>query len=128
MRLLLDTHAFLWWVFDDPHLPETPRELMADPANEIMVSAASVWEICTKYRLGRLAAASELVRDVAVWIRRAGFLELPVTVAHAQRAGGWPQAHRDPFDRMLAAQSEIENLPLVSRDRALTTFGVRMIW
>lgn len=128
VRLLLDTHALLWWLFDDPKLSSTPRELLADPDNEVMVSSASAWEICTKHRLGKLPAASQLVRDVAGWVRRAGFSELPVTIRHAQKAGAWPQPHRDPFDRMLAAQSSLEDLPIVSRDNALETFGVRMVW
>jgi PIN domain nuclease of toxin-antitoxin system len=128
MRLLLDTHTFLWWLFDDPKLPAKPRGLLADPDNEVMVSSASAWEICTKHRLGKLPVASELVRDVGGWARKAGFIELPVTIRHAQKAGSWPQPHRDPFDRMLAAQSELEALPLVSRDQALESFGVRLIW
>ena len=128
MRLLLDTHALLWWLFDDPHLPENPRQLLADPDNEILVSSASAWEICTKHRIGTLPAAARLVRDLAGWVNRAGFSELPVTIRHAQRAGNWPQRHRDPFDRMLAAQSVLEDLPLVSRDKVLKTFGAQLIW
>ncbi len=128
MRLLLDTHALLWWLFDDPKLPSTARELLADPDNDVLVSSASAWEICTKHRVGKLPAASQLVLDVAGWVNRAGFLELPVTIRHAQRAGTWPQPHRDPFDRMLAAQSVLENVPIVSRDKDLATFGAQLIW
>lgn len=128
MRFLLDTHALLWWLFDDPKLPTAPRKLIADRENEILVSSASAWEICTKHRLGKLPAAAELVLDVSAWVGRAGFSELPVTIRHAQRAGSWPQPHRDPFDRMLAAQSVIEGLPLISRDQILETFGARLIW
>jgi len=128
MRFLLDTHALLWWLFDDPQLSATVREVVADPGNQILVSSASAWEICTKHRLGRLPAAEQLVRDVAGWVRRAGFTELPIGLPHAQRAGTWPQQHRDPFDRMLAAQSALEDVPLVSRDDALRVFGVRLIW
>lgn len=128
MRFLLDTHVLLWWLFDDPKLADTPRRLIADRENEILVSSASAWEICTKHRLGKLPAAAELVRDVAGWVQHAGFAELPVTIHHAQRAGSWPQPHRDPFDRMLAAQSVIENVPLVSRDDVLQSFGARLIW
>jgi len=128
MRLLLDTHALLWWLFDDPKLPGTPRGLVADPDNTIMVSSASAWEICTKHRLGKLPAATELARDVEGWVLRAGFTELPVTIRHAQKAGAWPQPHRDPFDRMLAAQSVLEELPIVSRDQTLESFGARLIW
>ena len=128
MRFLLDTHAFLWWLFDDPRISTTAREIVADPENDILISSASGWEISTKHRLGRLAVANELVRDLRGWVERARFRELPISLAHAQRAGGWPQAHRDPFDRMLAAQSALEELPLISRDPALAAFGIRVIW
>jgi len=128
VRFLLDTHALLWWLFDDPGLSEASREIIADPDNRILVSSASAWEITTKVRLGRLDGARELARDVATWVERAGFAELPVRIPHAQRAGSWPQAHRDPFDRMLAAQSALEDLPLISRDEALKSFGIRLVW
>jgi len=128
MRLLLDTHALLWWLFDDPKLSSTARDLVSDPAHEILVSSASAWEISTKHRLGKLPGAGVLARDIASWVERAGFTQLPVRIEHAQRAGSWPQAHRDPFDRMLAAQSALENLPLISRDRALEAFGIRLVW
>ena len=128
MRYLLDTHAFLWWLFDDSRLPVKVREIVADPHNEILVSSASAWEIATKHRLGKLEAAKVLVQDISGWVRTAGFGELPVSIVHAQRAGGWLQAHRDPFDRMLAAQSAIENLPLITSDKALDSFPVSIFW
>ncbi len=128
MRVLLDTHALLWWLFDDPQLPERPRQLISDRSNEVLVSSASAWEVCTKHRLGKLPAAAQLADDFVSWILRAGFVELPVSIRHAQHAGNWPQAHRDPFDRMLAAQSHLESLPLISRDPALKMFGIQLIW
>lgn len=128
MDLLLDTHALLWWLFDDPNLSSTARELIADPLNGILVSSASAWEISTKHRLGKLPSAGALVQDIAGWVRRAGFTELPVSIAHAQRAGSWLQAHRDPFDRMLAAQATIENVQLLSCDAELRPFGVSLVW
>jgi PIN domain nuclease of toxin-antitoxin system len=128
MRYLLDTHALLFWLFDSPELSATARALLADPDHEVLVSSASAWEIATKFRLGKLPAAHVLVQDIPGWLRRAGFVELPITVAHAQRAGTWPQPHRDPFDRMLAAQSAIEQVPLVSRDEAMAGFGIPTVW
>ncbi|MCP4677096.1 MAG: type II toxin-antitoxin system VapC family toxin [Deltaproteobacteria bacterium] len=128
MRYLLDTHALLWWIFDDPKLPSAVRQIVADPNNDILVSSASAWEIATKHRLGKLDAAKVLVRDISGWVSKAGFSELPVTIAHAQRAGSWLQAHRDPFDRMLAAQSAIEEVPLMTADRAIHLFGVQIAW
>ena len=128
MRFLLDTHALLWWLFDDPRLSPPAREILADPGNEILVSSASAWEISTKHRLGKLAVAGTLVQDMAGCVARAGFNELAVSIAHAQKAGGWPHLHRDPFDRMLAAQSVLEDLPLVTLDPAFGPFGVRVVW
>ena len=128
MRLLLDTHTFLWWLFGDARLSPKVRELLADPDHAVFVSAASAWEIATKVRIGRLPDAEEMARDISGWIKRAGFLELPIQVRHAQQAGSWVQDHKDPFDRMLAAQSQIERLPLISTDPLIATFGVKVIW
>lgn len=128
MKFLLDTHAWLWWLFDDPRLPRNVRSIIAEPTNQILVSAASAWEIATKYRIGKLPSASVLVQDIDAWRQRSGFVELPVTIAHAQKAGMWVAAHRDPFDRMLAAQSAIEQLPLVSMDPEFQLFGITVIW
>ena len=104
------------------------RGIVADAGNEIVVSSATAWEISTKHRLGKLPGATLLVQDISGWVERAGFRELSVTIRHAQRAGSWPQAHRDPFDRMLAAQSALEELPLISRDPELEVFGIRLVW
>jgi PIN domain nuclease of toxin-antitoxin system len=128
MRCLLDTHTLLWWLFDDPRLSDTARGIVMDRSNEVYVSGASAWEIATKHRLGRLDSAAPLIQDMRGWIARAGFGELAITIAHAQRAGSWPQPHRDPFDRMLAAQSVLDALPIVSRDPALAQFGVLPVW
>jgi PIN domain nuclease of toxin-antitoxin system len=129
VRLLLDTHAFLWWVFGDPKLSRHARHALADDAtNEAFVSAASAWEITTKFRLGRLADAIVVARDVAAAIAAEGFLELPVLVAHAQSAGGLGGRHRDPFDRMLIAQALAEDLTLVSNERAFDAYGVKRLW
>ena len=125
---LLDTHALLFWLFDDARLSTRARGLIGDPDNRIHVSSASAWEITTKHRIGKLSVADTLVRDISGWIARAGFLPLPITVAHAQKSGSWVQDHRDPFDRMLAAQSVLEGWPLVTSDRALEQFGAATVW
>jgi len=125
---LLDTHALLWWLFDDPRLSATSKGVLRDPHVRIFVSSASAWEISTKHRLGRLAAATPLVRDFPGWLDRAGFTELPITSIHAMRAGSWDTSHRDPFDRMLAAQSVTEGLRLVSRDPVFSEFGLDPLW
>lgn len=128
MRFLLDTHALLWWLFDDPKLPETMRSKIAQRDNEILVSSASAWEISTKFRLGKLPAAEPLAKDFLGYVRKAGFNELAVSIPHAQLAGSWPQTHRDPFDRMLAAQSQLEKAPMISRDAMLLDFGIEVLW
>jgi PIN domain nuclease of toxin-antitoxin system len=128
MTYLLDTHALLFWLFNDRRLSAPARGMIADPSNRIVVSSASAWEIATKYRLGKLPGADALVSDIAGWVQKAGFVELPVTIAHAQRAGSWGSGHRDPIDRKLAAQSATEGIPLVTSDPALAAFGVTIVW
>jgi PIN domain nuclease of toxin-antitoxin system len=128
MTFLLDTHVLIWWLLADRRLSRKARELVGDPSNRILISSASAWEIATKHRLGKLTGVDALVRDMAGWVERAGFEELPITIVHAQRAGAFPQTHRDPFDRMLVAQSEREDAPIVTSDSAFEAFGARMIW
>jgi PIN domain nuclease of toxin-antitoxin system len=128
VRYLLDTHALLWWLFDDKRLSTRARALIADPDHEVLVSSASASEIATKHRLGRLDSARELVQDLPSWIARAGFVELPITIAHAQKAGSFPQLHRGPFDRMLSAQGLLEGCPVISRDELLDIFGTSRVW
>jgi PIN domain nuclease of toxin-antitoxin system len=125
---LLDTHALLWWLFDEPKLSARARAFIADRSRDIFVSSASAWEVATKHRLGKLSSADVLVSDFSGWIRKAGFSALPITLGHAQRAGSWAVAHRDPFDRMLAAQAEIEGVELISNDPAFEHFGLRLLW
>ncbi len=128
MRILLDTHAFLWWLAGSPKLSGPARSAIADPVNTIIVSAASAWEVATKHRLGRLPGASVVANDVAGAIDSQGFLPLAIGVADAERAGRLPGRHRDPFDRMLIAQALTHDLPLVSIEALFDDFGVRRIW
>ena len=128
MTFLLDTHVLIWWLVADRRLSRKARELVRDPGHRVLVSSASAWEISTKHRLGKLTGVDALVADVAGWVARAGFEELPITIAHTQRAGALPQTHRDPFDRVLAAQSERESAPLITADPAFEAFGTRLVW
>jgi PIN domain nuclease of toxin-antitoxin system len=128
MNYLLDTHTLLWWMFDSSELSTIARGIVSDRSLRIYVSPASAWEIATKFRNGRLPAAGPLVQDFSAWVARAGFAELALTVPHAVRAGSFPQAHKDPFDRMLAAQSLIESLPILSTDDQLQAFGATVVW
>lgn len=115
-------------MFDDRRLSRRARALLRDPRQRIIVSAASAWEIATKHRIGRLESAAPLVSDFSGWIGKAGFAELPMTSAHAVRAGAWDVAHRDPFDRMLAAQGDLEGLRLITRDPVFQDFGLDVVW
>jgi len=128
MRVLLDTHVFLWWVADDARLSKRARTVIADPKRTVCFSPASAWEIATKHRIGRLPEARELLADFPGILERAGFEELPVTTKHSVLAGTLAGAHRDPFDRMLAAQAMCENMHVVTADKAIGALGARCIW
>jgi PIN domain nuclease of toxin-antitoxin system len=128
MRLLLDTHTLLWWLDGDRRLSRRARVAIADDDNRVFVSAASAWELATKARLGKLPAAMDVATDVAACLTRQGFEELPITVSHAQRAGNLNVEHRDPFDRMLIAQSQMEDLPIVSNETLFDGFGIDRVW
>ncbi len=128
MRLLLDTHALLWWWTDDKQLSGTARKAIAEEDNTVLVSAASVWEISTKFRLGKLAIAQAALKQFQALIEADGFEHLPITWQHSLLAGGYPHEHRDPFDRMLAAQSEIEKARLVTCDAAFGAFNTDVFW
>jgi PIN domain nuclease of toxin-antitoxin system len=128
MRLLLDTHAFLWWLADDRRLSKRARKAIADPERTVYLSPASAWEIATKHRIGRLPEARELLADFPGILARAGFEELPIATKHAVLAGTLPGTHRDPFDRMLVAQALCENVEVVTADDALGTLGARCLW
>jgi PIN domain nuclease of toxin-antitoxin system len=128
VRYLLDTHALLWWMTDDPQLSSRARELIADERNNILVSAASAWEIATKFRLGKLPIAEAAIPRFNELVEADGFEHLPVSYLHALRAAGFSVEHRDPFDRMLAAQSALEAAPLITRDPVFTAFGTDVVW
>ncbi len=128
MRLLLDTHAFLWWLAGDEALSPAARAAIADEANGVFVSAASAWEIATKYRIGKLTGVAAVVADLDGAIANQGFEGLPIGVRHGQAAGALPGPHRDPFDRMLIAQAMLENLVLVSDEQPFDAYGVARLW
>lgn len=128
MKLLLDTHALLWWWTNDARLSEAARAAIADETNDIWVSAASAWEIATKHRLGKLQEAADSVSRFNELVAADGFNHLSMSYLHALRAGGYPHEHRDPFDRMLAAQAELEGATLVSCDPVIADMGVRSLW
>ena len=128
MRLLLDTHALIWFVGGNTALSGTARQAIEDPENEIFVSAASAWEIATKNRLGKLPNLGPLANDVSAVLLRLGFAPLSISVAEGEAAGRLPGPHRDPFDRMLIAQALAEALTLVSNERLFDRYGVSRLW
>ena len=128
MRLLLDTHAFIWWFAGSEQLPLSARRLIEGDDNDVLISAASAWEIATKHRKGKLPEADSLVRDMTGAIAGQDFEELAVTVDDAARAGALPGPLRDPFDRMLIAQALSRNLVLISNESLFDRYGVRRLW
>jgi PIN domain nuclease of toxin-antitoxin system len=123
VRLLLDTHALLWWLADDPGLSEAARSAVGDPRNVVAVSAASAWEMSIKTGLGKLRAPDDLSSELDA----NGFLRLAISIEHALRAGALPPHHRDPFDRMLVAQAELESLTIVTRDQRFEPYAVPLL-
>ena len=127
MKVLLDTNAVLWWFAGDPKLTDTVRNLSSRDDTTVLVSAASAWEICTKVRIGKLPTAHDLCEDFLGFVARHQFEPLAITVEHARLAGRMADAHKDPFDRMLAAQALIEGVALVTNDAAFAGFGVQVV-
>jgi PIN domain nuclease of toxin-antitoxin system len=128
VRFLLDTHTLLWCFNDSRSLSLTARKIIEEGSNEILVSAASGWELATKVRMGKLPTGEELMSDLDRYLAQLGFESLPISLQHAVRAGRLPGEHRDPFDRMLISQALIEDLPIISNDRVFDEYQVRRIW
>ena len=128
MRLLLDTHALLWWIFDSADLSTPARRAIAEPDNAILVSSAAAWEIATKHRLGKLPDAGAVVGTLPTLLRRARFDDLLISLAHALEAGALPGPHKDPFDRMLIAQARLDDLTVVTLDPIFADYGVPALW
>ena len=122
MRLLLDTHALLWWLADDG-LTDQARDAVADQANLVMVSAVSAWEISIKKALGKLTAPDDLEQQMD----EGGFAPLPITIRHGIAAGELPRHHDDPFDRMLIAQAVAEGLTVVTHDKRFTDYDIAIL-
>jgi PIN domain nuclease of toxin-antitoxin system len=127
MSYLIDTHILLWWLFDDPKLNSECRDIIRNPDLRIIVSSVSAWEIATKYRIGKLPEAKQIIEEYSQILDRAKFIELAVTSAHALRAGSLPISHRDPFDRMLIAQAEVESLPIITYDPAFHSGLIQVV-
>lgn len=128
MKVLLDTHTLIWAALSPASLSRKTSAVIADPENEILVSAASAWEIATKVRLGKFPEAVAFERRFLEAVEEAGYVLLPIDPAIALRAGRFTAEHGDPFDRILAAQALALDLPVISIDAKLDQFGVRRVW
>jgi len=128
MRLLLDTHTLLWAFNGSSSLSTRARRILEDGANEILVSAVSAWEIATKVRLGKVATGEDLISDFSFYLAQLGVDPLPISIEHALRAGRLPGEHRDAFDRMLIAQAQAEDIPILSNDRIFDEYHVQRVW
>jgi PIN domain nuclease of toxin-antitoxin system len=120
-RLLLDTHVLLWWLSDDPQLGKSSRQAIANPRNQVYVSAASAWEISIKRSIGKLTAPD----DMDAIVESEGFEKLPITLFHGDQAGLLPELHKDPFDRVLIAQAQSEGLVIVTNDEKIIQYKIR---
>jgi len=128
LRLLLDTHALIWWLAGDDALSRRAREAIADEDNPVAVSAASAMEVATKFRIGKLAQAALLAQNFEAIIAGQGFAELAISVHHARIAGEMNIVHKDPFDRLLIAQAQAEDMVLVSNEALFDGFAVKRLW
>jgi len=128
MMFLLDTHTLLWWIADSPELSSKARELMRNPENELYLSAASGWEIAIKVRLGMLHLPDRPDRFIPDQLARNAIETLPVQMSHALHVGRLPSIHRDPFDRVIVAQSMLEKMPVVTRDPNIGKYKVKVVW
>jgi len=128
MRLLLDTHSFLWWIGNDDHLSDTARDAISDANNDVFFSVASAWEMAIKTGSGKLSVDSELACFLKKHLHRNDFSVLPITLSHSLQIVRLPQHHRDPFDRMLIAQAQVEKAQLITRDPEIAKYAVNICW
>jgi len=127
VNYLIDTHVLLWWLFNDPKLCNISRDILKNPQNNIFVSSASAWEIATKHRIGKMPEAEELLANYEILLKEIDFTELSVSTKHALKAGSIEIDHRDPFDRMLMAQAEIEAMPIITYDKVFHKTSLNVI-
>lgn len=128
MKALLDTHTFLWWITDKPQLSHLAREIITDADNELFLSAASGWEMVIKARLGKLQLPDNEDSFISEQLALNAIVSLPVQMSHALHVYALPNHHRDPFDRMLVAQAQMERLPILTADPQIGRYAVETIW
>lgn len=127
-RYLLDTHTFLWWVFNDDRLSYNTRHVIKNHENQLFLSTASAWEISTKHRIGKLPNASEVVNDLPGLLNKTRIQPLVITMEDALLAGSMKHDHRDPFDRMIIAQAQLRKIPVITNDSLFNSFNVDVFW
>ncbi len=127
MKTLIDTHVFLWWLFNDKRLCTTARKIISNPDNIILLSSASAWEISTKFRIGKIPEAKTIVNNFTSVMEKSRIHELPISMTHALKAGALNIRHRDPFDRMIMAQAELEDIPVITYDKAFAAGHLNII-
>lgn len=128
MRALLDTHTFLWWVADDSRLSDSARDIIAEPNNTLVLSAASAWEIVIKVRTGKLILPEEPEYYIPSRLASNQFESLPIHLSHALQVSQLPDYHRDPFDRIIIAQSQVEQIPILTLDNLIAQYPISTIW
>ena len=128
MKLLLDTHALIWWLGSRQLIPQTVKDVLIDGANDVYVSAATAWEIATKQRIGKLRFDTAFLANFDASVAALGFAPLPVNAMQMIAGAQIVSAHKDPFDRMLAGQALVDQMAVVTTDRAFTTLGVQVLW
>lgn len=128
MKVLVDSHVLLWWLLNDPHLSTTAKTLIADSETEVIISAVTGYELTLKASAGRLTLPGNIEQFVPSRIATEGFTSLPISVGHAARAGTLPLIHRDPFDRLLVAQAQMEGISILTADPAIGQYDVEVIW
>jgi len=128
MKVLLDTHAFLWWIGNDPRLSQPARESIASSSNEVFFSVASAWEMSVKARLGKLKLQADFEQFLKEHLANSGFTVLPISFSHVLGLDRLPLLHRDPFDRMLISQSQCESMPLITADAQIRQYDAQVLW
>ncbi len=128
MKALLDTHTFLWWITDQPRLPQGIRKIIENGENDLLVSAASGWEIMIKFQLGRLILPEEPEAYLMDQIQKNAFQTLPIRMQHSLHIRRLPPLHKDPFDRMLIAQAHFESIPILTSDNIIARYPVEVVW
>jgi PIN domain nuclease of toxin-antitoxin system len=128
ISVLLDTHALIWWLTDNPRLSDSARQIISDGETRVFVSSATAWEISTKHRLGKLPEIGNFIEKFSSYLRRERFEPLPISIEHSLHAGMLPGPHRDPFDRMLIAQATLQCLQVITIDPVFAEYGVSVVW